>query len=157
MSRRAAAATALGIVCLAIATLAGRVVLPAATPDTVLAKGFGTAFGDSDTSWSTTPPNVWLSSLSTPAPAAVRPVNVGDMITITGKGGAPVGIEVTAIDYVDAGPLGFPGFRVQLVTGHEPYASGAKPVRFLFAVGPADHGPNFQVPAGRAANGGRVL
>ena len=135
MRYRAAAFTVLGLALVAAVKFGCEPAIRAAAPDAVLAKRYGKVLGDTDASWSKPNPNVWLSGLGIGPSESGRPLAIGDVITISGKGGAPVTIEVSSIDQVDATAIGLPGVRVQLVTGRDPFKPRSKPVRLLFSAG----------------------
>ena len=119
-------AALLGLVgVIAIGTLAER-----AVPDAVLASNYGAALAEAETSWTTLPPNIWLSRLGSGGPDTA--LATGDTITIAAKDGRPQVIEVTGREMIDGDLIGAPGLRFQLVTGRAAGTSGA-PVRFLFA------------------------
>jgi hypothetical protein len=103
-----------------------------ATPDAVLANGYGSALAEAETSWTSIPHNIWLSALSGGSAAPEKPLAAGDTITIAAKDGRPQVIEVTGLELIDGDLIGAPGLRFQLVTGRAVGRSGA-PVRFLFA------------------------
>jgi hypothetical protein len=102
-------------------------------PDAVLATGFGSALADADASWSSTPPNVWLSGLGDPTAAFGKSLGVGDLVTVAGQGGLSQIIEVTALEHVDGARIGLAGVRFQLVTGRPKSGPSSGVVRFLFA------------------------
>lgn len=113
----------------AVSTLACR-----AGPDAVLATNYGTAFNDADTSWTSLPPNIWLSGLGSIGRAAPdKTIAEGDTITIAGKDGHPDIIRVTALELIDGERFGVPGVRFQLVTGRSTTGATSSVVRFMFA------------------------
>jgi hypothetical protein len=126
-----AACTAAGLVALAAAS--GAQSPRNAAPDAVLASGFSSALADADTAWSSTPPNVWLSSIGTPGAVFGSSLAVGDVVTLRGEDGRPQSVEVTALEQVDGTPLGLPGMSFRLVTGRDT-TDAAGVVRFLFAI-----------------------
>ena len=101
-----------------------------AAPDAVLANNYGAALAEAETSWTSLPPNIWLSRLGGSGPDTA--LATGDTITISTKDGRPQVIEVTARELIDGDLIGAPGIRFQLVTGRPAGPTGAQ-VRFLFA------------------------
>ena len=155
MSRPSASvAVCLGLAGLCASAIGGTWLARSAAPDSVLAHDFGQALADASLSWSTSSHNVWLSSNDGAGPVLSKALAVGDTITISGKGGRPDPIEVTALEHVDGDRFGMPGLRFQLVTGqtvaHPPGSSAQPTVRFLFALDNPE-----AVPAPRSAD--RVL
>ena len=116
----------------------------------MLARTYNTTLADSDTSWSATPPNVWLSGLGVGHQRPGRELQIGDVITITGKAGQPEAIKVTALEHVSGDRVGLPGVRFQLVTGQAraAEAGAAHQVRFLFSPASVDAQP-LQTPPDR--------
>lgn len=117
-----------------------------AAPDAVLASNYGSALAETETSWTSLPPNIWLSRLGGDS-LAERSLATGDTITVSTRDGRPQVIEVTGLELIDGDLLGMPGVRFQLVTGT---ASGkpGEPVRFLFATGARSRTP-LPTPADR--------
>lgn len=145
--RRATVATAIAAIGLLFAGLELSNVDGRTASDALLARNFGSALADSDTSWSSLPPNIWLSGLG--HPGAARALSPGDTITIAGKDGSPEVIEVTELSPVDGERIGVPGVQFQLVTGHSRTAAPGQVLRFMFAT--------ETPPAARALSGDRVL
>ncbi len=105
-----------------------------AAPDAVLIGNYGAAFADADTSWTSLPRNVWLSSLGGDGITATsRVVAPGDTITISGNDGHPQVIKVTALELIEGDNFGVPGVRFQLVTGRATNDRSGAIVRFMFA------------------------
>jgi hypothetical protein len=153
MHRSTAAAIALGLVC---AGAAGGLSLgQGPAPDAVLAGAFEDALASTETTWSATAPNVWLSSLGMPAQSFGKTIAIGDMITIKGRTGAPEVIEVTGLEQVEGSGIGLAGVRFQLVTGRPAQQPEAGLVRFLFA----GDAPETSRPAAssRSQQSGRAL
>lgn len=126
--RRWMPAAALGLMgAIAAGALAQR-----ASPDAMLASSYGTALAEAETSWTSLPPNIWLSRLGGGSSGAEKALAPGDTITIAMKDGRPQVIEVTGLELIDGDVLGVPGVRFQLVTGRAAAAS-REHVRFLFA------------------------
>lgn len=130
---------------LGLATLIAAVVIwHRATPDAMLASNYGKALAEAETSWTSLPPNLWLSRLGSANSDADQALTPGDTITISANDGRPQVIKVTGLELIDGELLGMAGVRFQLVTG---LADGA-PVRFLFATGKQRRTP-LPAPADR--------
>ena len=129
-------AAVLGLACL----IAAGLIWHRATPDAVLASNYGGALAEAETSWTSLPPNIWLSRLGGGNASAERALAPGDTITISASDGRPQVIEVTGLELIDGELLGVPGARFQLVTGLTAEAPG-EPVRFLFATGTQRRAP----------------
>ena len=113
----------------------------------VLARGYGQALADVDTSWTSAHSgkdaakasgNLWLSGLSEQPMPMRKAVVVGDRITVGNTTRSDV-FEVVALGQIDGEPLGLPTMRIQVVTARldGQAAEGQAPgetVRFLFAV-----------------------
>lgn len=114
------------------AILTGGLLATASGPDAALRSSYVTALDDTETSWTTPPENVWLSSLTGPvsAPKGLAP---GDVITVASKDNAGERIVVTELELIDGERLGLPGVRFQLVTGRASDDESGRTVRFLFA------------------------
>jgi hypothetical protein len=135
MLRQRAAATFLGLTGALAVGLAIGVASQRAAPDAVLATTYGTAFADSDTSWTSIPRNIWLSGLGGESlTGANRLVSPGDTITISGSDGHPQVIKVTERELIDGANFGLPGVRFQLVTGRGDSDLSGAIVRFMLAV-----------------------
>ena len=112
------------------------------SPDDVLARSYGQALGDIDTSWgSRHAGNVWLSAGrggfgSDLAGLVANPLAVGDRITIATRAGEPQVVEVVALEEIEGAAVGLGSARLQVVTGRPVGAAEAAKVRFLFAVEP---------------------
>ena len=138
MHRSNVAALACGIAGIVTAAWGLSAVAYHAAPDVVLASSFDKALVASDTTWTTTPANVWLSGLGSPGASVGKVITVGDVITINGKGGRPQSIEVTALERIDGARIGLAGVQFQLVTGRSGASPAGRVVRFLFATDTAD-------------------
>jgi hypothetical protein len=142
---KAAAVVTLSLACAAAAGIGAARYGLVAGPDRLLAKSFGSALADSETSWTERHPHVRLSGLGSGTFAAGRVLAKGDVITIAAKNGSPMVVEVTGLEMIDGRILGLPDVRFQLVTGHTARgATGAAGgagsgtlVRFMFSVEPA--------------------
>lgn len=132
LRQRAAAATILGIAGAFICGMGVGTVSKHAAPDAVLAVNYGAALADADTSWTSLPRNVWLSSLGGADTNTDRLLAAGDTITIEGKDGRPEVIDVTSREVIDGELLGVPGVRFQLITGQST-GRDRRTVRFMFA------------------------
>ena len=130
--------TVLGIAAgCALVTAVGYVSFTGGAGD-VLARGYGRAFAEADTTWSTAQPgNLWLSGLGEQPAALRKAVVIGDRITVGGSGRSDV-FEVVGLEQIDGEPLGLPALRIQVVTARVDGSGTGESVRFLFAVdGPA--------------------
>jgi hypothetical protein len=135
MLRQRAAATFLGLTGALALGLAFGIASQRAAPDAVLASTYGTAFADSDTSWTSLPSNIWLSGLGSGSlTGANRVVSPGDTITISSSDGHPQVIKVTAREMIDGERFGMPGVRFHLVTGRSDRDLPGAVVRFMLAV-----------------------
>ena len=112
-------------------------VLPIRIED-VLARSYGSALADAETSWS--PRNaghLWLSRLGEQPALLRRAVAVGDKITVGGLQHPDV-FEVVALEQIDGTRLGHPSLQIQVVTARPegmPHENEIREtVRFLFAV-----------------------
>ena len=100
----------------------------------VLARGYGRALADVDTSWSGPPPgNLWLSGIGEQPIAMRKAVTIGDRITVGNNSRTDV-FEVVGLGQIDGEPLGFPAMRIQVVTARVDGHASGETVRFLFAV-----------------------
>lgn len=129
---RAAAIASLGLAGLLAGGMGIGVLSRYATPEAVLSVNYGKALADADTSWTSLPPNIWLSGLGGADAPVGRVLTVGDTITIDGKDGRPEVVEVTARDVIDGDRIGIPGVRFQLVTARAAHQRD-RTVRFMFA------------------------
>ncbi len=135
MLRQRAAATLFGLAGALVIGIAVGIVSQRAAPDAVLSTTYGTAFADSDTSWTSLPRNVWLSSVGDDGiTGANRVVAPGDTVTISGSDGHPQVIKVTGLEFIEGDHFGAPGVRFQLVTGRSANDRSGAIVRFMFAV-----------------------
>ena len=134
-ARTVAAATVIGLLGLAALIGTGMVLSPARSTatDGILAQSYGQVLADSDTSWSTLPSNLHLSSLGA-APVSTGALSPGDTISINGRDGRPEVIDVVDIEVMDGEAIGAPGVRFQLVTGRSRVQRGDGLVRLMFAV-----------------------
>jgi len=147
--QRVAAAVLAGLGLLVTGVAIGAALVGRASPDALLASNYGTAFDDADTSWTSLPPNVWLSGLGSIGRAAPdKTISEGDTITIAGKDGHPDVIRVTALELIDGERFGVPGVRFQLVTGRSTTGATSSVVRFMFAT-EAPTGLPIKAPADR--------
>ena len=122
-------------VLLATAAAGVTILLAGARPEAILARDYGAALATTDTTWDTgRPQNLWLSRHEQ-VPALRRALSVGDRVTIAGTGSSD-SIDVTGLEVVDGAPLGLPGTKLQIVTGHSANGPAGETVRFLFAVEP---------------------
>ncbi|MEZ5857181.1 MAG: hypothetical protein R3D67_21495 [Hyphomicrobiaceae bacterium] len=154
MSMRSAAAGFLGAASLGLAVWGVSAPVRSTGPDAVLASSFSRALADSDKSWQHVSPHLWLSSTAAPTPAG-RALAVGDLITISGKGGRPVAVQVTSLQHVDGERIGMPAVSFQLVTARPAHDTSGAAMRFMFAVGQsANPTPLAPVPSDQL---GRVL
>jgi len=133
MLRHRAAAVLLGLTGLVAAGLAAVPIAERAMPDAVLAKHYGAALAGADSSWSSLGRNIWLSGLGGTGIATGRTLAAGDTITITAGDGRPRVIEVVSLELIDGEPIGMPGVRFQLITGHAAGEAEGSVVRFMFA------------------------
>ena len=152
---RPIAAVAALILAFAAGTVAGRgAMTDRATPDGVLASGFGHALADTDTSWTSMPRNIWLSSLGANTVSGARNLAIGDHITIASGSAKARQVEVVALEHIDGAAIGRDTLRLQLVTAREAANPAAPPLRFMFVLDPP--GEQRAFPAGQPTSG-RVL
>lgn len=144
----ACAVALLGLAGLCATAFGAEWVTKSAAPDAVLSRSYGAALGDTDTAWTTRPPNIWLSGLAGTASAG-KALAAGDSITIASKDGRPDTIEVIELESVSGEPIGLPGVRFQLVTGRSRTQVPGTVVRFLFASETPGTMPPLRTPADR--------